>query len=92
MLSLMDIKETLDFFKKLPNRVKLKCLTDNFIQDYDKAFKTIKESLKKQIKLEVEEGTEGGFDFYCQCGNYLCDVKNKTINYCPKCGQKLDWD
>ncbi|AOR24321.1 hypothetical protein [Clostridium taeniosporum] len=48
--------------------------------------------LGNETLVKVEEGTNGGFDFYCQCGNYLSNVKDKTINYCPKCGQKLDWD
>ena len=50
------------------------------------------ESLEKQIPLKVEEGTEGGLDWYCKCGAYLSQIKNKEIKYCINCGQKLDWD
>lgn len=49
-------------------------------------------AIKKQIPTKVEEGTEGGFDFYCECGTYLSPTKKKHLNYCSNCGQKLDWD
>ena len=56
------------------------------------AYKMAIESLEKQIPSKVEEGTEGGLDWYCKCGTYLALTKNKEIKYCINCGQKLDWD
>lgn len=50
------------------------------------------EALEKQIPLEPESGTDGGFDWYCKCGNYISDEKMPHINYCLKCGQKLNWN
>ena len=56
------------------------------------SYKMAIESLEKQIPSKVEEGTEGGLDWYCKCGAYLSLTKNKEIKYCINCGQKLDWD
>lgn len=56
------------------------------------AYKMAMESLEKQIPCKVEDGTEGGFDWYCTCGTYLAPLKCREMNYCISCGQKLDWD
>ncbi|WP_297419277.1 hypothetical protein [Clostridium sp.] len=52
------------------------------------------EALEKQIPKNVEGGTVEafGFDWFCMCGNYLSMDKDEYIKYCPKCGQKLDWN
>jgi hypothetical protein len=57
----------------------------------------IKEAINRHIPIKVEAGTQGqnkedDFDWYCTCGKYLSRNKNYCIIYCPRCGQKLDWD
>lgn len=49
-------------------------------------------AIEKQIPSKVEDGTEGGFDWYCKCGTYLSPTKCYEIKYCISCGQKLDWE
>lgn len=88
----MDIKEAKNFFKRLPNKVLFKCLSDDFVSNYDNAYSVVAKALEKQEPCKVEEGTEGGFDWYCKCGTYLSPTKCKEIKYCISCGQKLDWD
>ena len=56
------------------------------------AYKMSIEALEKQIPSKVEEGTEGGLDWFCKCGYYLSATKCKEIKYCVNCGQRLDWD
>lgn len=88
----MDIKKAKRFFEKLPNKVLFKCLTDSFVDDYDNAYDTVVKALNKQEPRKVEEGTEGGLDWYCNCGDYLSREKCEEMKYCMTCGQKLDWD
>lgn len=52
---------------------------------------TIIKALEKQIPYKVEDGTEGGFDWYCSCGEYLSRYKDESIHYCKHCGQRLNW-
>ena len=52
---------------------------------------TIIKALEKQIPSKVEEGTEGGYDWYCSCGTYLSHIKDESIHYCKSCGQRLNW-
>lgn len=50
------------------------------------------EALEKQISYEVvNEGDK--FEGYgiCKCGGCAVDQFSMLYNYCPKCGQKLDW-
>ena len=44
-----------------------KCLTDKFVDDYDNAYNIVVTVLNKEIPYKVEEGTEGGYDWYCKC-------------------------
>ena len=82
----MKIERAIEILK-----VRIKFIADVNI-DTKIAYKMSIESLEKQIPLKVEEGTEGGLDWYCKCGTYLSQTKNKEIKYCINCGQKLDWD
>ena len=82
----MKIERAIEILK-----VRNKFVADDNI-DIKTAYKMSIESLEKQIPSKVEEGTEGGLDWYCKCGTYLSRTKNKEIKYCINCGQKLDWD
>ena len=45
---------------------------------------------EKQIAIEVDcidINKMAWLDGYCVCGEYVTD----SMNYCIKCGQKLDW-
>ena len=36
---------------------------------------------------------ELGGDYYYKCGWLACGADiNKWFDYCPKCGQKIDWE
>lgn len=52
-------------------------------------------SLQELVDKEKPKAVVGdGDDHSCSnCGEYfcICEVNNK-INYCPNCGQKLDWN
>lgn len=82
----MEIKRAIEILK-----VRSEFIADINI-DTKLAYKIAIESLEKQMSLKVEDGTEGGFDWYCKCGTYLSPTKCKEIRYCINCGQKLDWD
>ena len=48
-------------------------------------------ALEKQIAVEVDcidINNMAWLDGYCVCGEYVTD----SMNYCIKCGQKLDWE
>ena len=82
----MEIERAVEILK-----VRNEFVTDINI-DAKISYKMAIESLEKQIPSKVEEGTEGGLDWYCKCGTYLAPTKCKEIKYCINCGQKLDWD
>ena len=47
-------------------------------------------ALEKQIAIEVDcidINKMAWLDGYCVCGEHVTD----SMNYCIKCGQKLDW-
>lgn len=51
---------------------------------------TLQELVDKETPMKV---CGDGDDHICpKCNEYfcICEVQNK-INYCPNCGQKLDW-
>lgn len=60
-------------------------------EDEYKNAQTAIKALEKQIAkkpVDTEEFTEGGWIGKCpHCGSDCNDV----MNYCDKCGQKLDW-
>ena len=59
-------------------------------QDLYKANLIAIEALEKQIAIQVNciDSVEMAWlDGYCICGEYVTD----SMDYCRKCGQKLDW-
>lgn len=58
----------------------------------EKDYEAFKEIVERNNPFKVEEGTKGGFDWFCKCGTYLSPTKNECIRYCTSCGQKLDWN
>lgn len=73
----------------------LKCDNDR-IPTTQKDLQTIKEALEKQIsKKPIEKEVIGasmtGYKYRGQCPKCSSTVLQYTGNYCPKCGQALDW-
>ena len=60
--------------------------------------------MKEEIKMKVKKETEGRFPNYDIYGTYHTTYKcpkcectihldwHEVKNYCPTCGQKLDWN
>ena len=54
----------------------------------DRYTKLAIEALEKQIAIDcIDIDTMAWLDGYCVCGEHVTD----SMNYCIKCGQKLDW-
>lgn len=55
--------------------------------------RTIKEALEKQIpyKLYNFKSCKGGCVPVCGKCNGIMDLMQGELNYCPNCGQKIDW-
>lgn len=55
----------------------------------------VKAAVEKQKKVKVIKAYDSDVDsHWCSCGNCtkgLCWEHGIKINYCPECGQKLDW-
>lgn len=47
-------------------------------------------ALEKQIPKKPHKNYEKVNLKWCECGNYLGELKNEQ-NYCKRCGQALDW-
>lgn len=47
-------------------------------------------ALEKQIPKKPHKNYEKLNLKWCECGNYLGELKNEQ-NYCKRCGQALDW-
>lgn len=54
----------------------------------------IKEALEKQIPYEpykFSESCKGGSILVCGNCNGVMELALGELNYCPNCGQKIDW-
>lgn len=67
------------------------------IQNYKQlgTLEEVREAAEKQKKVKVIKAYDSDVDsHWCSCGNCtkgLCWEHGIKINYCPECGQKLDW-
>ena len=91
---MVSVKEYIDLlFDKLNELV----IEDISYSDYDQMTdwlgeirKQVKGLEKKQEPMKLE--IDGEFDLLCVgCGSVL-DFKGYDGDYCPYCGQKLDWE
>ena len=50
-------------------------------------------ALKKQLPKKLKEHTQSQYGYIPVCGvcNGIMDLMQGDLNYCPNCGQKLDW-
>ena len=76
------------------------CNTDNFEMTISKeCYKTIINALKKQIpkKATLEgdgyapDGTFVWDEWICPCCEKRYEVDYDDYDFCPNCGQKIDW-
>ncbi|WWU66479.1 hypothetical protein QJR26_08885 [Clostridium baratii] len=97
----MNIEQAKSFFEKLPNKIPFKCLTDEFVNDYDRSLDVISKAIEREIpkngimiinNSDIKIGSllvrKGVKVCKCVCGNIL----SWQHTYCNKCGQKLKWD
>lgn len=65
-------------------------IIDDFGSSFNKAIKTARQSLIRQISLPLVDGTK-----CATCGrqlNLLYGEIFKSFDFCPKCGQRIDWE
>lgn len=69
-----------------------------YVESFIKAFDVAIQALEKQIpkRLDVEDSDRGKCCICPSCGGfigYMVDCKDDCYqdNYCPSCGQNLDW-
>ena len=72
----------------------LTCNNDSIPTTQDD-LQTIKEALEKQIPYKLYdfdlESCKGGCVPVCGKCNGIMDLAKGELNYCPNCGQKIDW-
>lgn len=91
-MTIQEIIESIDYC--------LECDNDR-IQTTQDDLQTIKEALEKQIPYKPYnfslESCKDGSVFVCSvlvCGNCngIMDLLQGELNYCPNCGQAIDWN
>jgi rubrerythrin len=93
MTNQAEIQTAINYMKIQVENNKNK-LIDNSIKN---AYKTAIEALEKQVPIKPRE--HHNFNDICNDTDYadecwLCKCNNfvdESDNYCPNCGQKLDW-
>lgn len=64
------------------------------IETVNEACRVAVKALKKQIPKKTEQGTTNAFIYACPtCGGPVGSLEVEEIwcDFCPKCGQALDW-
>lgn len=58
--------------------------------DFDRAIKALENQMPKKLK----EHTQSQYGCIPVCGvcNGIMDLMQGDLNYCPNCGQKLNWE
>jgi hypothetical protein len=79
----MTYSEAIGYLKTLKNRIPLKFFTNNGAKRYDEFCEKSISALEKQKPNKVKE--------YGICPKCNHDFGMEKVNYCPNCGQKLDW-
>lgn len=92
-------QEAFHFFRILPHRIPLKFANDEFCKKYDKNFALIKELVDKAVPkkpfYEADGYDENGELIYdtwiCPNCHHYYEVDYDDYDYCPNCGQAIDW-
>lgn len=64
--------------------------------NYKEPLKVITDLVERDTPMKVDLETTISLNYYCKKTSYKCPKCGVTIierwyNYCPVCGQKLDW-
>ena len=51
----------------------------------------VKEALEKQVPCKLEKLKGKGSITVCGVCYGIMDLEQRDLNYCPKCGQAIDW-
>lgn len=93
MLAKKECKNALDNLYKVADKLVLN--HDIFISDYKVLNNLIEEYFAKETPRKPFIRKIKEFDGYnkgrCECDQWLDDCIYNEMNYCPKCGQKIDW-
>ncbi len=54
-------------------------------------FYTVKEALEKQVPYKLEKLKGKGSITVCGVCYGIMDLEQRDLNYCPNCGQAIDW-
>lgn len=91
----MTEQEALKYIQSLANRIPLKFFTDREIQRYDEFSQVVNIALERRIpKKALIHNYRNDYDLTCNgCGKTYTYIRHTAdrYNYCPDCGQKIDW-
>lgn len=71
----------------------LKLHSKDLSSKYKNGLRMAIQALEKQIPKKLKEHTQSQYGCIPVCGvcNGIMDLMQGDLNYCPNCGQKLDW-
>ena len=69
------------------------CYMQGNAGEHIKSIEIAIQALEKQIPNKLKEHTQSQYGCIPVCGvcNGIMDLMQGDLNYCPNCGQKLDW-
>lgn len=95
----MTEQEAMGYLKILANRIPLKFYTDKECQIYDDFSQVTIKALEKQVSQKprldgdgyAPDGTFAYDQWICPRCNQVYEIDYDDYEYCPKCGQRIDW-
>lgn len=87
------IQYTKERYRRLTNPSKIQNIINLKLAQWD----ILEQALKRNEPMEVDLETTISLNYYCKKTSYKCPKCGVTIierwyNYCPHCGQKLNWE
>ena len=72
----------------------LKLHSKDLSSKYKNGLRMAFKALEKQIPKKLKEHTQSQYGCIPVCGvcNGIMDLMQGDLNYCPNCGQKLNWE
>ena len=90
----MDRKEAIEFLKKYTDD---EVYTKKCISAHSMAISALEKQIPKKAKFDFNLNDRTS-SYRCDCGKWIkvrhdCGTfnNNNAPNYCPECGQRLDW-